>query len=75
MAICIYCSLLRVNHVCCALALVLTAYMETETQGSKENIALSLFLTLHLFLPSLVLTKDGTITNVTLTGGNYPSLH
>lgn len=72
-AICFYCSCFKVNHVCCVLALLPPLYMEMETQRTKENISLSPFLTLHLFLPSVILTKDGAITNVTLTGGNYPS--
>lgn len=72
-AICFYCPCFKVNHVCCVLALLPPPYMEMETQRTKENISLSPFLTLHLFLPSVILTKDGAITNVTLTGGNYPS--
>lgn len=31
---------------------VSTTYMEIETQGTKENISLPPFLTLHLFLPA-----------------------
>lgn len=62
-----------VQIMCGVLPLLLKACMVMEAQGTKEKISLSPFLTLHLFLPSLFLTKDETITNVTLTGGNYPS--
>lgn len=50
-AICIYCSLFKVNHVCCVLPSLPTAYNEMETQRTKVNISLSPLLPLHLFFP------------------------
>lgn len=41
-AICIYCSLFKVNHVCCALASVPTAYMEMETQNQRKHFLFSI---------------------------------
>lgn len=69
-----YCSLLKVNHVRGAFASRHAdkdaEEEEREKQKKKHN------LTDPPSTPSfLIPTKDGTITNVTLTGGDYPSLH
>lgn len=67
-----YCSLLRVNHARCAFASVPAAYMEIKTPEPRERYCFSPSVYTS---PFLIPTKDGTITDVTLTGGNYPSLY
>lgn len=69
-----YCSLLKVNHVRGAFASrhADKDAEEEEREKQKKNHN----LTDPPSTPSfLIPTKDGTITNVTLTGGDYPSLH
>lgn len=67
-----YCVLLKVNHVRGAFASLADKDTEEEEgekrQEKKHNVTDS--------APSFVIpTKDGTIPNVTLTGGDNPSLH
>lgn len=45
---------------------------DREPKGKHVSFCLP---SVHLYLPFLILTKDGTTTNVTVTGANYPSLY
>lgn len=73
-AICIYCSLFKVNNLCCALAFG-PCSLHGDGDAEPKKTVLFLHFSPSIYTSPPFLTKDGTITNVTLTGGNYPSLY